>query len=155
MFPREGYVFNVCFIKVKVVGGQTGKDCLLTWADEQAENMKNDTTSVRMRSGDPLENQKRRTVSGGALHMQRKVWAAADFQNFLARPNTRRPRKKRRLGNAEPRSTEANRQMLLNTSRSHTSQAALFGVSGSRIRHSDFPICVFFGHSLVGIDILC
>ena len=34
------------------------------------------------------------TVSGGALHMQRKIWAAADFQNFLARPNTRRPRKK-------------------------------------------------------------
>ena len=26
--------------------------------------------------------------------MQRKIWAAADFQNFLARPNTRRPRKK-------------------------------------------------------------
>ena len=29
------------------------------------------------------------TVSGGALHMQRKIWAAADFQNFLARRNTR------------------------------------------------------------------
>ena len=26
--------------------------------------------------------------------MQRKIWAAADFQNFFARPNTRRPRKK-------------------------------------------------------------
>ena len=34
------------------------------------------------------------TVSGGTLHMQRKIWAAADFQNFLTRPNTRRPRKK-------------------------------------------------------------
>ena len=34
------------------------------------------------------------TVSGGALRVQRKIWAAADFQNFLARPNTRRPRKK-------------------------------------------------------------
>ena len=34
------------------------------------------------------------TVSGGALHMQKKIWASADFQNFLARPNTRRPRKK-------------------------------------------------------------
>ena len=27
------------------------------------------------------------TVSGGALRVQRKIWAAADFQNFLARPN--------------------------------------------------------------------
>ena len=34
------------------------------------------------------------TVSGGALRTQRKIWAAADFQNFLTRPNTRRPRKK-------------------------------------------------------------
>ena len=34
------------------------------------------------------------TVSGGALRVQRKIWAAADFQNFLTRPNTRRPRKK-------------------------------------------------------------
>ena len=76
--------------------------------------------------------------------LQRKIWAAADFQNFLTRPNTRRPRKKRRLGNAEPRSTEPRRQMLLNTSWSHTSQPGLFGISGSRIRHRDFPICVFF-----------
>ena len=30
----------------------------------------------------------------GALRVQRKIWVAADFQNFLARPNTRRPRKK-------------------------------------------------------------
>ena len=35
------------------------------------------------------------TVSGGALHMQRKIWAAADFRNFLAQPNTRKPRKKK------------------------------------------------------------
>ena len=56
------------------------------------------------------------TVSGGALRVQRKIWAAADFQNFLARPNTtRRPRKKRRLRNAKPRSTEARREMLLTT----------------------------------------
>ena len=36
------------------------------------------------------------TVSGGALRVQRKIWAAADFQSFLTRPNTRmhRPRKK-------------------------------------------------------------
>ena len=34
------------------------------------------------------------TVSGEALRVQRKIWAAADFQNFLTRPNTRRPRKK-------------------------------------------------------------
>ena len=34
------------------------------------------------------------TVSGGALRMQRKIWAAADFQNFLAQSwNTRGPRK--------------------------------------------------------------
>ena len=28
------------------------------------------------------------------MRVQRKIWAAADFQNFLARPNTCRPRKK-------------------------------------------------------------
>ena len=40
--------------------------------------------------------------------------------------------------------------MLLNTSWSHTSSrtTGYFGVSGSRIRHRDFPICAFFGHSL-------
>ena len=32
--------------------------------------------------------------AGEPLHSAEKNWAAADFQNFLARPNTRRPRKK-------------------------------------------------------------
>ena len=43
----------------------------------------------------PLRSFKFRHGQRGSLaRVQRKIWAAADFQNFLARPNTRRPRKK-------------------------------------------------------------
>ena len=81
--------------------------------------------------------------------MQRKIWAAADFQNFLARPNTRRPRKKRRLVNAEPRSTEPRRQMLLTTSWSQTSQAGLFwGYPGLELDTGIFPFVFFLDTAL-------
>ena len=61
------------------------------------------------------------TVSGGALHSAEKNLSRGRFSKF-----SRSTKKKRRLGNAEPRSTEARRQMLLTTSWSHTSQAGIF-----------------------------
>ena len=62
----------------------------------------------------------------GSIARAEKNLGRGRFSKFSHSTKYALTKKKRRLGNAEPRSTEARRQMLLNTSWSHTSQAGLF-----------------------------
>ena len=83
------------------------------------------------------------TVSGGALHMQRKIWAAADFQNFLARSNSRRPRKnevrKRRASIYRTSPSDAVEHFLV----SHVTGWAIWGHPGLELDTGIFPFVPF------------
>ena len=61
----------------------------------------------------------------GSLARAEKNLGHGRFSKFSHSAKYAKTKKKRRLGNAEPRSTEPRRQMLLNTSWSHTSSRAL------------------------------
>ena len=71
-----------------------GPECLgafCTWSDTHGRGFR-DRLSVRNTRTVTRRAQAR--SAGEPCTVQRKIWAAADFQNFLARPNSRRSRKK-------------------------------------------------------------
>ena len=86
----------------------------------------------------PLSRRTDTRSAGEPCARAEKNLGRSRFSKFSRSTKYAQTKKKRRLGNAEPRSTEPRRQMLLTTSWSHTSQAGLFW------GHRDFPICVFF-----------
>ena len=75
--------------------------------------------------------------------MQRKIWAAADFQNFLARPNSRRPRKKevrkRRASIYRTSPSDAVEHFLV----SHVTGWAILGYPGLELDTGIFPFVLF------------
>ena len=82
--------------------------------------------------------------------MQRKIWAAADFQNFLARLNTRRPRKK---GGQETPSLDLQYRSSPSDAVyyflvSHVTGWAILGYPVLELDTGIFPFVFFFGHSL-------
>ena len=86
---------------------------------------------------------------GSLARVQRKIWTAADFQNFLARPNTRRPRKKkevrkRRASIYRTSPSDAVDYFLV----SHVTGWAILGYPALEFDTGIFPFVFFFGHSL-------
>ena len=91
---------------------------------------------------------KRPRSAGEPCTAKRKIWAAADFQNFLARPNSRRPRKKevrkRQASIYRGSPSDAVEYFLV----SHVTGWAILGYPALELDTGIFLFCVFVRHSL-------